>query len=74
MKQNLRNFVTMFQIGIAISIYRYYNYIIIRPRSSMDRALASGAKGCEFDSHRGYFDTRDDKLRISFKCIAKKET
>ena len=44
----------MLEIEIAISIYQHYNYKALVPVAQLDRALASGAKGCAFESHRGY--------------------
>ena len=44
----------MFEIRIAVSIYRNYNYVAHVPVAQLDRALASGARGCAFESHRGY--------------------
>ena len=49
----MANFSKMFEIEIAISIYGYYNYKALVPVAQLDRALASGAKGCGFDSRRG---------------------
>ena len=47
-------FNTMFEIRIAVSVYMYYNYKVQVPVAQLDRALASGARGCAFESHRGY--------------------
>jgi hypothetical protein len=35
--------------------YNILAYKIFVPVAQLDRALASGARGCAFESHRGYY-------------------
>ena len=36
------------------STYNIEGYKVFVPVAQLDRALASGARGCAFESHRGY--------------------
>jgi hypothetical protein len=39
---------------MCIGTYNMSNYGVFVPVAQLDRALASGARGCAFESHRGY--------------------
>ena len=73
-RHKIKHIERLYLFWICDKLFKHYNHINNCPRSSMDRALASGAKGCEFDSHRGYFlHHKNDCLfySISFVTISR---